>query len=198
MVLAYHVIFRAYGFWLPNDPRGSWSTFVAAWELLLAGGKATKTRERESLASVEHDHESRLRAKAALKYPPVEFNGQQAHSAAMGFAQAIIEAGYATCACSVMPDHVHMVVKRHNRGIERIVGHLKSAATRRLDADGLHPFAETLKGDGRKQSPWAEGCWKVFLNSREEIQRATEYVEQNPIKDGKKRQHWSFVHPFSV
>jgi hypothetical protein len=28
MILGYHVIFGAYGFWLPNDPRGSWSDFV--------------------------------------------------------------------------------------------------------------------------------------------------------------------------
>ena len=32
-VLAYHLILTNYGFWLPNDPRGSWSEFVRAWEL---------------------------------------------------------------------------------------------------------------------------------------------------------------------
>lgn len=31
MVRWYHAIFSAYGFWLPNDPRGSWSDFVRAW-----------------------------------------------------------------------------------------------------------------------------------------------------------------------
>jgi len=34
MVRAYHVIFGMYGFWLPNDERGSWSDFVGSWELL--------------------------------------------------------------------------------------------------------------------------------------------------------------------
>jgi hypothetical protein len=29
-VLAYHVVLGAYGFWLPNDPRGSWSDFVGS------------------------------------------------------------------------------------------------------------------------------------------------------------------------
>jgi hypothetical protein len=38
MVLAYHLIFSMYGFWLPNDPRGSWSEFVASWELFRFGG----------------------------------------------------------------------------------------------------------------------------------------------------------------
>src|ERR1700680_1345456 len=32
-VLVAHVIITAHGFWLPNDPRGSWSDFVGAWEL---------------------------------------------------------------------------------------------------------------------------------------------------------------------
>jgi hypothetical protein len=30
MILAFHAIFGAYGFWLPNDPRGSWSDFVGS------------------------------------------------------------------------------------------------------------------------------------------------------------------------
>ena len=46
-VLAAHVIFTAYGFWLPNDPRGSWSDFVASWELLKFG-RATKVTTRAS------------------------------------------------------------------------------------------------------------------------------------------------------
>ncbi|HUT10853.1 MAG TPA: hypothetical protein VMY42_10175 [Thermoguttaceae bacterium] len=51
MVLAYHVIFGAYGFWLPNDPRGSWSDFVGSWELARFG-KATKVSTRRSLAAL--------------------------------------------------------------------------------------------------------------------------------------------------
>ena len=39
-VLAYHLILTAYGFWLPNDPRGSWSDFVRAWELRRFGPAA--------------------------------------------------------------------------------------------------------------------------------------------------------------
>jgi len=37
MIRAYHAIFTAYGFWLPNDPRGSWSDFVGSWELFRFG-----------------------------------------------------------------------------------------------------------------------------------------------------------------
>ena len=196
MILAYHAIFSAYGFWLPNDPRGSWSTFVAAWELLLAGGKATKTIDSRSLAHASHDRSKRLRTKQALKYQPVSFSGEQALSVAKGFVEAIADGDYPVYACSILPEHVHMVTGRHARDVERIVGHLKSSATRRLDGDGLHPFAGMFKNNGSKQSPWAERCWKVFLDSSDDVARAIRYVEQNPLKEGKKQQHWSFVRPF--
>ena len=74
MVLGYHIILSAYGFWLPNDPRGSWSDFVASWELFKFG-PATKVTGKRSYAHDPHDAATRRAAKAALKYPPVRFNG---------------------------------------------------------------------------------------------------------------------------
>ncbi len=44
MIVGYHVIFAMYGFWLPNDPRGSWSDFVGSREVHRYG-TATKTTE---------------------------------------------------------------------------------------------------------------------------------------------------------
>ena len=53
-MIAFHLIISAYGFWLPNDPRGSWSDFVAAWELRKFG-PATKVNGRHSYAHDPHD-----------------------------------------------------------------------------------------------------------------------------------------------
>ena len=75
MVLGYHVIFSAYGFWLPNDPRGPWSDFVGAWELFLAGGKATTTTEHRALHRDPHDRAKRLATKQRLDRPAVKFSG---------------------------------------------------------------------------------------------------------------------------
>ena len=47
-------------------------------------------------------------------------------------------------------------------------------------------------------SPWARNCWKVFLDSAADVERAMRYVENNPIKEGKRPQRWSFVTPFVV
>ena len=49
MIFAYHSIFGMYGFWLPNDPRGSGSDYIASWELFRYG-PATKTDSRRSVA----------------------------------------------------------------------------------------------------------------------------------------------------
>src|SRR6478672_12031943 len=66
MVIATHVIISAHGFWLPNDPRGSWSDFVGAWELFRYGGRATKTTETRSLAGRSHDYDLQILACAIL------------------------------------------------------------------------------------------------------------------------------------
>ena len=42
-------------------------------------------------------------------------------------------------------------------------------------------------------SPWASGLWKVFLDSHAHVRRSIDYVEQNPLKEGKERQCWDFV-----
>src|SRR5436309_10797776 len=111
MILAYHVIFGAYGFWLPNDPRGSWSDFVGAWELRRFG-PATPTHERASVAHQRHDTSLRLAAKTALKRPPVQFSGIQARAVGRGFANSVQRGGLIVWACSLLPEHVHLVIGR--------------------------------------------------------------------------------------
>src|SRR5882762_9944788 len=106
MILGYHVVFGAYGFWLPNDPRGSWSEFVGSWELFRYG-PATKTNERGSLARRTHDRAKRIEAKGALKYPPVQFSGVQARAVARGFARYVGLSNLPVWACAILPDHVH-------------------------------------------------------------------------------------------
>ncbi len=192
MVLAYHLILSAYGFWLPNDPRGSWSTFVRNYELYLAGGRATKADTRKSLAAAPHDPAARRLAKDALQYPPVQFTGQQARVIAKGFSHAIQEYAYRVHACAILPDHVHLVVARHTRTIEQIRDHLKSRATRELNTQGLHPLAQ----HPGTPSPWARKGWHVFLDSAEDIARAIAYVEANPTKAGLRAQRWRFVVPY--
>ena len=170
MVIAHHIIFGAYGFWLPNDPRGSWSQMVAAWELRRFG-PATTTDVPCSVAAAAHDRNARLEAKKSLHYPPVEFTGTQARAIARGFAEFVNKSGLVVRACSIMPDHVHLVVDRHRYGAEQIANLLKGAATRRLKEEDLHPLARWPRPDGRLPKCWERGEWKVYLEDEEDVVR---------------------------
>ena len=194
MVLGHHVIFGAYGFWLPNDPRGSWSDFVGAWDLFRYG-KATKTSETRSLARRQHDPRLRQAAKNALKRPAVKFNMEQIESVAAGIAEYAARAKLSMFACAILPDHVHLVLGRHRLKAEKLVIQLKAAATRQLMWDGIHPFAN-LAGGKRPPKCFARGQWDVFLDSEEGFERSISYVERNPSKEGMPAQEWDFVTPY--
>lgn len=179
MILASHVICGAYGFWLPNDPRGSWSDFVGDWELFRYG-PATRTSETRSLAGRPHDRALRLAAKKVLKRPAVQFTGMQARAVGRGFAEYAQRAGLTFFACAILPDHVHLVLCRHRLEVDELVVQLKGAATRRLVAEGIHPFRHLVGSGVRPPKCFARGQWKVYLQTVEDIQRAISYVEANP------------------
>jgi hypothetical protein len=196
MVLGYHIVLGMYGFWLPNDPRGSWSQFVWS-EALRKHGPATKVTTRQSVACKPHDVSLRLAAKRDLLFPPVILTGQQALAIARGFAQAVEITGAPVWACSILPEHTHLVVGRFAGTIEQFVAEAKQRATLQLNAEGLHPLADRRLSNGRRPSPWAEGFWKVFLHDQPHVRNAIRYTECNPEKEGKRRQHWSFVTPYA-
>ena len=195
MVLAHHLIISAYGFWLPNDPRGSWSDFVRAWEIAKFGD-ATKVETRHSVAAAPHDRLLRRKAKQTLKYPAVVFSGVQARSIGAGFAHYVERSGVVVWACSILPDHVHLVVRRHSYEAEKMILQFKGNATARLNKDNLHPLALFAEPGESAPSPWSYHGWKVFLNSESDIRRAIRYVEDNPLKERKPKQKWSFVTRF--
>lgn len=194
MILGTHLILSAYGFWLPNDPRGSWSEFVGAWELLRFG-RATKVETHRSVAARPHDRRARLAAKGALKYPEVRFTGVQARAIGRAFAAQAARSDLVIWACAILPNHTHLVVARHPMGHEQIANLLKGATTRQFLAEGIHPLAQWRSADGRTPKAWAQGQWAVFLDSPDDVVRAVRYVEGNPAKEGLPAQHWRFVGP---
>ena len=186
-MLAVHLIFGCYGFWLPNDPRGSWSVYVRNRKLL-EFGEAKCVSSPESVARTPHDTKLRAAAKRALHYPAVQLDELQIQAVCAGFIKAQEQSGYLFFACAIMPDHVHVVVRSHHTRPKQIIGHLKGNATRQMCADGIHPLA----GYQYLPSPWSRGGWAVFLDTEESLQAAVSYVEQNPVEAGQPRQSWPF------
>lgn len=114
MIHGYHVIIPHYGFWLPNDPRGSWSSFVACWELARFG-KTTRHLEQRTLSQLSpYEIAKRDAMRKSLLYPPVTLTGLQALSVALGFQAQASKSSYAIWACAILPEHTHLVIARHN------------------------------------------------------------------------------------
>lgn len=196
-VIAFHVIITAYGFWLPNDPRGSWSDWVRALEMAKLG-PATKVSTHRSLARNSHDIQRRLAAKQALARDAVSFSGEQARIIAQAFGRRADASGYAIHACAVLPEHAHLVLGAMHTKIDKTVELLKAAASAALINAKMHPFQDTFYRNGRRPTSWARGEWKRFCFDAADVRRSIRYVEDNPLKEGLKRQTWSFVTPYEA
>ena len=196
MIHGYHVILPHYGFWLPNDPRGSWSLFVARWELARFG-KTTRHLEQRTLAQLSDEELAQRDAiRNALLYPPVTLTGDQALSVSNGFSSQAARSGYQIWACAILPEHPHLVIGRHRYKVEQIANLLKGAATTRLIADKIHPLAAYAKPNRRPPGMWARNEWKVYLSSDEQIENVIAYVNDNPVKEGKPPQTWKWIMPY--
>jgi REP element-mobilizing transposase RayT len=195
-MLGLHLIFSTYGFWPPNDPRGSGSTRVRAAHIYQVGGEATKVHTTQSVAGRPHDERLRRAVKESLKYPPVRLTGLQAQAVGKGFAAICPKIGLVVHACAILPDHVHVVVVRHKLDGDDIIACLKRAGTRALNDAGLHPLASFARSSGKHPCPWGGQGRKVFLETPSEMQSRIHYVEENPEKAGFRQQRWSFVVPY--
>jgi len=114
----------------------------------------------------------------------------------MSFHDWAQQRGATIWACSILPEHVHLVIARHRYKIEQVANLLKGASTRALAAEGLHPLARFAGGKRQPPKMWARGEWKVFLDDTADIRRAIRYVENNPSKEGKPEQHWQCMTEF--
>ena len=192
-----HLCWGTYGFWLPNDPRGSGSREV--WgDHLKPFGEATFVQDRtRSRARRGHDRTVRLAAKRSLIRPAVRFDGHQAKCVALAFGELLAELTIPVWACAVLPDHVHLVVGQSDIHGDILSQRLKGRATKALVAAERHPFLAEMDAEGQVPKCWQELQWPVFKYDPAGVRRAIRYVEDNPLKEGKRRQVWSFVVPYT-
>ena len=131
----------------------------------------------------------RAAAVQSLQFPPVNLSGLQARAVGTGFANSVRKSHLTIWACSILPEHVHLVIARHTYKVEQICILLKGEATKQLNAESIHPQVKFRDAHGKLPSMWAERQWKVFLDSEEAIEAAIRYVEENPLKEGERRRN---------
>ena len=186
IVIAHHLIWTAYGWWLPNDPRGSTSQAIAC-DVIAELGALHHGRKRVQPAGGEvrafYD-----RAKEVLEHPLRTFTDREIDCIADAFASAMAEHRYTCYACAIMPDHAHALIRKHKHHAEEMIANLQATsrlAMGRSDSPrwGMHPV-------------WADGGWKVFLDHPDEVRRTIRYVDDNPAKMKRPHQGWPFVREY--
>ena len=185
LVIAYHLVWTVYGVWLPNDPRGSSSPAVCA-DVLGDLGTLHKGRRRVQPAGWVIRQFYDL-ATPHLKYPLQQMNDALVACVAAAFAESVAALKYTCYACSIMPDHVHLVVRKHRDTAEQMMANLQWNSRLRLRADALVDVEHPV---------WGGPGWKVFLDSPDDVWRTIGYVERNPDGIGQPRQVWPFVTPY--
>jgi REP element-mobilizing transposase RayT len=184
-VIAYHLIWTNYGTWLGNDPRGSGSTHVYA-PILAEPGEVHLGRKKQQPArsTVREFYAS---ADRLLQFPVIRFDQRQCELVAISFANTIRRQQYTCYACAIMPDHVHLVVRKHRHQGEEMIDSLQRDSRSHRQSLGIIPADHPV---------WTKGGWKVFLNTPAEVWSRIRYVEGNPMKEGLPRQAWPFISPY--
>jgi len=186
IVIAHHLIWTTYGSWLPNDPRGSGSTQVRRVELQ-PFGNAHHGRKRiqpvghEIRAFYEH-------AAPQLQHNVYTLSHEETTFVANAFRQVIKENRYTCYACAIMPDHIHILIRKHKHSAETMIANLKQRSRLRLSE--AHPKF-------RDHPTWTAGHgWQVFLEHPDAVERTIRYIEKNPDGMRLPRQHWDFITPY--
>ena len=102
----------------------------------------------------------------------------------MPSARVIRDQGYTCYACAIMPDHIHLVVRKHKHPAEEMIEHFQEVSKEALIEAGARSNGHPV---------WGGPGWKVFLDTPNDIWRTIRYVDDNPIKMRLPRQTWTFV-----
>src|SRR5207249_3268767 len=65
------------------------------------------------------------RAAPLLQYPVIEFSAIAIQTIADAFAQVIKTCKYTCYACAILPDHVHLLIRKHKHAAEEMIRNLQ-------------------------------------------------------------------------
>ena len=182
MIVGYHLIWTAHGCWLPNDPRGSSSHEIRCAEILGLGELHHGRKRVQPVAgAIGKFYEA---AQQILKYELLKFSDDEILVLGDAFAEVVRKTGYTCYACAIMPDHVHLLIRKHRDKAEQMIEHFQDASRKALFAQGRRSTEHPV---------WGGPGWKIHLESRADIQRVIKYIDDNPIKARRPRQNWEFV-----
>jgi REP element-mobilizing transposase RayT len=185
MIAGYHLIWTAYGWWLPNDPRGSTSHEVRCAAIAGLGELHYGRKKIQPAGRIVREFFDA--ARSVLKHELLEFTEEDIRAIGGAFADVIRARSYTCYGCAIMPDHVHVLIRKHRDLAETMIGHLQDASR----------TAVIQLGRRKQNHPvWGGPGWKVYLNSLDDMERTVRYVRNNPPKMGLPAQMWPFVEKY--
>jgi RNA polymerase sigma-70 factor (ECF subfamily) len=104
------------------------------------------------------------------------FGEQERQQIGSAFAEVIAAERYTCYACAIMPDHVHVLLRKHKHSAETMIEALKQGSRARLIEKQFRLV---------EHPTWTEGGWKVFLEHPDEVRRTICYIEKNPLPLGR-------------
>lgn len=182
MIAAYHLLWTIYGYWLPNDPRGSVSQRIRN-DSIADLGPVHFERKREQPSRKELRDFQKESAKV-LRFELRKLSVDELAGVATAFAEVIRARTYTCYACAIMPDHVHLLIRKHRDSAEEMIAELQRASRLAVLDVGERPIEHPV---------WGGRGWKVFLRNSDDIHRVVRYIECNPEKSGLPPQRWSFA-----
>lgn len=182
MVFGYHLVWTAYGWWLPNDPRGSMSHGIASDVIAELGALHYGRKKMQPAGWVIRAFYER--AAPVLKHDLLAFSQLDITRIAESFAATIRRNRYTCYACAILPDHVHLLIRKHRDPAPEMIAKLQADSRTWLlhtpDRDPAHPV-------------WGGPGWVVFLDHPNDFRRTVGYIERNPPKARLSPQRWPFT-----
>jgi hypothetical protein len=83
-----------------------------------------------------------------------------------------------------VPDDVHMLIRKHRDFAENMIAYFQNDSWQRFMDDERRPSDHPV---------WGGPGWKVYLDSREDMDRTMRYIRGNPAKAKREPQQWDFV-----
>jgi hypothetical protein len=119
MVIGHHLIWTAYDWWLPNDPRGSMSKEVRN-EAIIDLGDLHYGRKRMQPANWKV---KQFYADAAnsLQFNLLKFTAAEIGAIAESFTNTIKRRTYTCYACAIMPEHINLLIRKHRDSAETMI-----------------------------------------------------------------------------
>jgi REP element-mobilizing transposase RayT len=124
------------------------------------------------------------RSREVLKFKVLRFGAHEIETIAAALGETIACQNYTCYACTVMPDHVHIVIRKHKHRAEEMIERFQECSRLRLCSAGLRHADHPV---------WGGPGWKVFLDHPDEIRRTVRYVQENPVQWHLPPQSWEFV-----